>query len=94
MLQLQAAAEQEASIKLAEASRNISANPAALELRRLQMLTEIGTENNTTTIVMMPSDFINLANRLSNGAGNSGTTDLQPFNPEVLLQAKNAEKIE
>ena len=91
---IKAAAEQEASIKLAEASRNISANPAALELRRLQMLTEIGTENNTTTIVMMPSDFINLANRLSNGAGNSGTTDLQPFNPEVLLQAKNAEKIE
>jgi regulator of protease activity HflC (stomatin/prohibitin superfamily) len=62
---IKAAAEQEASIKLSEASRNISANPVALELRRLQMLTEIGAENNTTTIVMIPSDFISAAKHLS-----------------------------
>jgi regulator of protease activity HflC (stomatin/prohibitin superfamily) len=62
---IKAAAEQEASLKLAEASQNISANPAALELRRLQMLTEIGAENNTTTIVMIPSDFIDLAKHWS-----------------------------
>ncbi|MDJ0591832.1 MAG: slipin family protein [Pleurocapsa sp. MO_226.B13] len=58
---IKAAAEQEASIKLAEASQRIMENPAALELRRLQMLTEIGAENNTTTLVMMPSDLITLA---------------------------------
>lgn len=58
---IKAGAEQEASIKLAEASQKIIENPAALELRRLQMLTEIGAENNTTTILMMPSDFILLA---------------------------------
>ncbi len=40
-------------------------NPVALELRRLQMLTEIGAENNTTTLVMIPSDFMNLAKKLS-----------------------------
>ena len=40
-------------------------NPVALELRRLQMLTEIGAENNTTTVVMMPSDFLTLTKRLS-----------------------------
>lgn len=57
---IKAAAEQEASVKLAEASQLITANPAALELRRLQMLTEIGAENNTTTIIMVPSDIINL----------------------------------
>lgn len=60
---IKAAAEQEASIKLAEASQNIAQNPSALELRRLQMLTEIGAENNTTTIIMMPSDFIHVARR-------------------------------
>lgn len=65
---IKAAAEQEASIKLAEASQNIALNPAALELRRLQMLTEVGTENNTTTIVMIPSDVINLAHRLASPA--------------------------
>lgn len=62
---IKAEAEQESSIKLAEASRNIVENPAALELRRLQMLTEIGAENNTTTVLMMPSDFILLAKNLS-----------------------------
>lgn len=62
---IKAAAEQEASTKLAEASQMIMKNPAALELRRLQMLTEIGAENNTTTLVMMPSDFMLLAKRMS-----------------------------
>jgi regulator of protease activity HflC (stomatin/prohibitin superfamily) len=62
---IKASAEQEASIKLSEASQKIMDNPAALELRRLQMLTEIGAENNTTTIMMMPSDFILLAKNWS-----------------------------
>ncbi len=65
---IKAAAEQEASIKLAEASEKTVDNPAALELRRLQMLTEIGAENNTTTLIMMPSDFMLLARRLSESA--------------------------
>ena len=47
---IKAEAEQEASIKLSEASKLIVDNPVALELRRLQMLTEIGAENNTTTL--------------------------------------------
>ena len=58
---IKASAEREASIELAQASQRIMENPAALELRRLQMLTEIGAENNTTTLVMMPSDLITLA---------------------------------
>lgn len=62
---IKAAAEQEASIKLAEASQKIVENPAILELRRLQMLTEIGAENNTTTVLMMPSDFMMMAKNLS-----------------------------
>jgi regulator of protease activity HflC (stomatin/prohibitin superfamily) len=67
---IKAAAEQEASIKLAEASQLIIENPVALELRRLQMLTEVGAENNTTTLVMIPSDFITLAKRLSDSLPN------------------------
>lgn len=62
---IKAAAEKEASQQLSDASKKIMENPAALELRRLQMLTEIGTENNTTTIIMMPSDLITLARKLS-----------------------------
>jgi regulator of protease activity HflC (stomatin/prohibitin superfamily) len=62
---IKADAEQEASIKLAEASQVIAANPLALELRRMQMVQEVGAENNTTTIVLMPSDIITLANSVS-----------------------------
>lgn len=62
---IKAAAEQEASTKLAEAAQRITANPAALELRRLQMLTEIGAENNTTTLIMLPSDIVTLAKEWS-----------------------------
>jgi regulator of protease activity HflC (stomatin/prohibitin superfamily) len=62
---IKASAEQEASTMLAEASSHILENPAALELRRLQMLTEIGAENNTTTLIMMPSDMITLAKQWS-----------------------------
>ncbi len=36
-------------------------SPIALELRRMQMLSEIGIDNNTTTIVLVPSDFTNAA---------------------------------
>ena len=67
---IKADAEQEASIKLAEASQLMMKNPAALELRRLQMLTEIGAENNTTTLVMVPSDLLVLAQRLSDSLPN------------------------
>ncbi|MGE5656431.1 MAG: SPFH domain-containing protein [Actinomycetota bacterium] len=62
---IKAAAEQEASIKLAEAAQKIVENPAALELRRLQMLTEVGAENNTTTIIMLPSDLVSLGQNWS-----------------------------
>ena len=36
-------------------------NPAGLELRRMQMITEVGAEQNTTTIIMMPSEFVSMA---------------------------------
>jgi regulator of protease activity HflC (stomatin/prohibitin superfamily) len=62
---IKAAAEQEASQKLSEAAAQIALNPVALELRRMQMLTEIGAENNTTTLVMIPSDFINMAKTIA-----------------------------
>jgi regulator of protease activity HflC (stomatin/prohibitin superfamily) len=92
---IKASAEQEASLKLAEASQNISQNPSALELRRLQMLTEIGAENNTTTIIMMPSDFINLAQRWARDPqGVTNSVEAQPFNPEVILNHREVEEID
>ena len=62
---IKAEAEQEAAAKLAEASVVITKNPLALELRRMQMITEVGAEQNTTTIIMMPSEFVTLAEDLA-----------------------------
>ncbi len=58
---IKAEAELDASEKLSMASALIAENPYALELRRMQMIAEIGADNNTTTIIMMPSDMVSLA---------------------------------
>jgi regulator of protease activity HflC (stomatin/prohibitin superfamily) len=58
---IKAEAELEASQKLAQAAQQMAANPAALELRRMQMISEVGAENNSTTVLMIPSDFVTLA---------------------------------
>ena len=62
---IKAEAEFEASLKLSAAAAQIMANPAALELRRMQMISEVGAENNSTTVMMIPSDFVSLAQTLN-----------------------------
>jgi len=62
---IKADAEMLASTKLAIAAKEIEANPSALELRRLQMISEVGAEQNTTTIILIPSDFVHLARNVS-----------------------------
>ena len=62
---IKADAEYEASAKLAAASAQMADNPAALELRRMQMISEVGAENNSTMVIMVPSDFVNLAKTLN-----------------------------
>ena len=62
---IKAQAEFEASEQLRRASEIIMQNPAGLELRRMQMLTEVGAEQNTMTIVMMPSEFVTMAGALA-----------------------------
>lgn len=62
---IKAEGEKEASVKLSEAAKIIEEHPSSLELRRMQMISEVGAEQNTTTIIMMPSDFITLARNLS-----------------------------
>jgi regulator of protease activity HflC (stomatin/prohibitin superfamily) len=62
---IKAEAELEASKKLADAAQQMANNPVAVELRRMQMVTEVGAENNSTTILMIPSDFVSLAKSFS-----------------------------
>jgi len=51
--------EFQASQKLAEAANIISKEPAALQLRYLQTLTEIASEKNSTIVFPLPIDLIN-----------------------------------
>ena len=56
---IHASGEFEASAKLAEAAGILETQPAAIQLRYLQTLTEIGAEKNTTIVFPLPIDIIN-----------------------------------
>lgn len=76
---IKAEAELEASGKLSLGAKQIAENPAALELRRMQMISEVGAEQNSTTIILMPSDFVTLAKDISRRLAPAPVS--QPQNP-------------
>lgn len=55
---INAQGEAQAAEKLVEAAKAIGSHPAAIQLRYLQTLQEIATENNSTTIFPLPIDLI------------------------------------
>lgn len=64
-------AELEASANLVEAAKGLEAYPAAIELRRLQMLSEVGAEQNSTIVFTVPQDLLALARRFAAPAGDN-----------------------
>jgi hypothetical protein len=67
--QIKAQAEVEAA---AASGGDDHAKPGRLELRRMQMITEVGAEQNTMTIIMMPSEFVEMARAFGQRAGGGG----------------------
>ena len=57
---IHAEGELQASEKLAQAAKVLAAEPASLQLRFLQTLTEISAEKNSTTIFPVPIDLITM----------------------------------
>jgi regulator of protease activity HflC (stomatin/prohibitin superfamily) len=55
---IHAEGEMQASTKLAEAAQVLQTQPASIQLRYLQTLTEIGVEKNTTIVFPLPIDMI------------------------------------
>ena len=55
---INAEGEYQAAARLAEAAAVIGREPTAIQLRYLQTLAEIATENNSTTIFPVPVDFL------------------------------------
>ncbi|HEY8896711.1 MAG TPA: SPFH domain-containing protein [Niastella sp.] len=72
---VKAEAELDASLKLTQGAKEMEGSPIALELRRMQMLSEIGIDNNTTTIVLLPSEFSQAAKSFSELVKNKKTTE-------------------
>lgn len=68
---IKAEGESEAAAKLAAAADVIGRSPGALELRRLQTLTEIGVEHNSTIIAMLPVELLHAAQKIAGMAPRS-----------------------
>ena len=63
---IKADAEFQAAGKLRDAAALIREYPEALELRRLEMVAQVGAEHNTTTVVLLPSAFMDAASAFAN----------------------------
>ena len=87
---IHAEAEFQASQTLVNAAKILSSVPAAMQLRYLQTLTDIGAEQNSTIIFPMPIDiikpFLELMEKASKPAGTNGAMML-PKNGEIPLTA-------
>jgi regulator of protease activity HflC (stomatin/prohibitin superfamily) len=82
---IHAEGEFQASQRLRDAAEVISANPAALQLRYLQTLTEVGVNQNSTIVFPLPLDVIKpfLENA---GSAAGGEANAEP-GPEPGLEA-------
>ncbi|MDD8019239.1 MAG: slipin family protein [Bacteroidota bacterium] len=60
--------ELQASVKLGEAAEVINRNPIALQLRYLQTLTEIASENSSTVIFPLPMEMLKPFLNIGNGS--------------------------
>ena len=71
--------EFQAAERLADAARVLSTEPAALQLRYLQTLSEIATENSSTTIFPIPIDILRPFYEISSAkeAQDSAKTDTE-----------------
>ncbi|HEU5022469.1 MAG TPA: slipin family protein [Bryobacteraceae bacterium] len=65
---IHAEGEYSASEKLSMAAHIIQQEPAAIQLRYLQTLVEIGAEKNTTIVFPLPVDLLTAFNKLMNSA--------------------------
>jgi len=75
---IHAEGEFQASQRLRDAAEVLSPNPAALQLRYLQTLTEVGVTQNSTIIFPLPLDVIRPFLEGAGGIGGAATDGQQP----------------
>lgn len=81
---IHAEAEFQASQTLVNAAQILATNPAAMQLRYLQTLTEIGAEQNSTVVFPMPIDiikpFLEIMDKMGKPARPNGAIHTVPAN--------------
>jgi regulator of protease activity HflC (stomatin/prohibitin superfamily) len=75
---IHAEGEFQASQRLRDAAQVISTNPAALQLRYLQTLTEVGVNQNSTIVFPLPLDVIQPFLKAAGAAGEEAEKALTP----------------
>jgi regulator of protease activity HflC (stomatin/prohibitin superfamily) len=77
---IRAEGEFQASQQLSNAARVISENPIALQLRYLQTVSEIGTDNSTSIVFPIPIDMLSglISGITGSGGGNNGNAPTPP----------------
>ncbi len=85
---IHAEAEFQASQTLVNAANILASTPAAMQLRYLQTLTEIGAEQNSTVVFPMPIDivkpFLALLEKAADPQADSGSHAPLPTNPKKI----------
>jgi regulator of protease activity HflC (stomatin/prohibitin superfamily) len=85
---IHAEAEFQASQTLVNAAKILSTVPAAMQLRYLQTLTEIGAEQNSTVVFPMPIDiikpFLDLFDKAGKPASANGDARVSPMKETPL----------
>ena len=92
---IHAEAEFQASQTLVNAAKVLSSVPAAMQLRYLQTLSEIGAEQNSTVVFPMPIDiikpFLDIVDKVAKPAGANGASIASPQkDPGLTLANGNA----
>jgi regulator of protease activity HflC (stomatin/prohibitin superfamily) len=87
---INADAELQASVKLSEAAREMSKQPAALQLRLLQTVVAVAAEKNSTLVLPFPVELLRFLERAQQPAAPAGTQP-QTAEPQAREQAPEPE---
>jgi regulator of protease activity HflC (stomatin/prohibitin superfamily) len=88
---IHAEGERQAAATLSEAAGVLSAQPAAIQLRYLQTLREIGTEQNSTIVFPLPIDMVKPLLQAAGEIAPQAARDTAPGNGELPEATDRAE---
>ncbi|WP_433418843.1 slipin family protein [Microtetraspora malaysiensis] len=78
--------EFQASKRLAAAAREMSSDPAALQLRLLQTVVEVAAEKNSTLVMPLPVEMLRFFDRMAPDAPKSGAAPEEPEPTEGVVE--------